>query len=107
MSIMGSDLKSRRDRYSMVSNRLAHVDGRRLASLFGASGPMRGWGRTQVIALGRSKVFVKRIPLTDIEHDHLFSTENLHRLPTCYNYGVGSAGFGAFRELVTHVKTTN
>lgn len=24
-----------------------------------------------------------------------------------YNYGVGSAGFGVFRELITHIKTTN
>jgi len=28
-------------------------------------------------------------------------------LPIYYNYGVGSAGFGVFRELVAHVKTTN
>jgi len=52
-------------------------------------------------------VFVKRVPVTDTEHDNFFSTKNLYSLPTYYNYGVGSAGFGVFRELVAHIKTTN
>jgi hypothetical protein len=30
----------------------------------------------------------------------------VHQLPTFYNYGVGSAGFGVARELAMHVKTT-
>jgi hypothetical protein len=37
----------------------------------------------------------------------MFSTGNLYDLPTYYNYGVGSAGLGVFRELVAHIKTTN
>src|SRR5205085_11111251 len=41
------------------------------------------------------------------EVENLFSTRNLYDLPTFYNYGVGSAGFGVFRELLTHIKTTN
>lgn len=52
-------------------------------------------------------MFVKRIPLTDVEHRRWFSTRNHFRMPTFYNYGVGSAGFGAWRELVAHIKTTN
>lgn len=28
-------------------------------------------------------------------------------ITTYYNYGVGSGRFGAFRELLTHTKTTN
>lgn len=55
----------------------------------------------------RSKVFVKRVPVTNIEFDNLFSTRNLYNLPTYCNYGFGSTGFGVFRELVTHIKTTN
>ena len=37
----------------------------------------------------------------------MLSTANLYCLPTYYNYGVGSAGLGVFRELVTHIRTTN
>ncbi|WP_256973406.1 hypothetical protein [Nostoc sp. T09] len=59
------------------------------------------------IVLGESKVFVKRVPVTNIEFDNLFSTRNLYNLPTYCNYGFGSTGFGVFRELVTHIKTTN
>jgi len=42
-------------------------------------------------------VFVKRIPLTHLERrpEHAGSTANLFGLPVCYQYGVGSTGFGA------------
>ncbi|WP_254625723.1 hypothetical protein [Nostoc sp. TCL240-02] len=50
---------------------------------------------------------MKRVPVTNIEFDNLFSTRNLYDLPTYCNYGFGSTGFGVFRELVTHIKTTN
>jgi hypothetical protein len=52
-------------------------------------------------------VFVKRIPLTELESARPWSTRNVFKLPTYYNYGVGSAGLGAFRELVGHIKATN
>lgn len=65
-----------------------------------------GWGSSHVIDFGQSKVFVKRIPVTNLEYDNLFSTRNLYDLPTFCNYGFGSTGFGIFRELVTHIKTT-
>jgi hypothetical protein len=53
-------------------------------------------------------VFVKRVPLTDLElaADHVRSTANLFRLPLFYQYGVGSSGFGAWRELAAHELTT-
>lgn len=104
---MQPDLNARRDLYSTLSNRLAHVDDRQLTAMLNAQSPTHGWGGTHVLKFGPSKVFVKRIPVTTLEHDHPFCTENLYRLPTYYNYGVGSAGFGAFRELVAHIKTTN
>ncbi|AGZ44800.1 hypothetical protein [Actinoplanes friuliensis] len=65
-------------------------------------------GRTALLDLDGIKVFVKRIPLTDLERQprHVGSTANLFGLPTFYQYGVGSTGFGAWRELATHVKTT-
>ena len=66
-----------------------------------------GWGASATATLpDGSPVFVKRLPLTEREHAHVHSTRNLFQLPTYYQYGVGSAGFGAWRELATHVKTT-
>jgi len=67
----------------------------------------RGWGKHQTVDIGGEKVFVKSVPMTDLEYANAFSTRNLYDLPLHYNYGVGSAGFGVFRELLTHVKTTN
>jgi hypothetical protein len=100
-------LQARRARYFTLSSQIAHLDNAQLRSLFDANETTRGWGSNHTLDIGRSKVFVKRLPLTDLEHDNLFSTKNLYDLPTYYNYGVGSAGFGVFRELVANIKTTN
>jgi hypothetical protein len=59
-----------------------------------------------VVSVNGTTVFVKRVPLTDVELAHPSSTRNMFRLPGYYNYGVGSAGFGVFRELTTHEKAT-
>ena len=64
-----------------------------------AGTPPTGLGATSTFSLGAGKVFVKRLPLTDIEASHPYSTRNHFELPTFYAYGVGSAGFGAWREL--------
>ncbi len=97
----------RRASYFKLSSQLAQMDNQRLLSMFETSRASTGWGRHQTVEIGQTKVFVKRVPVTDVEFDHAFSTRNLYDLPTYYNYGVGSAGFGVFRELVTHIKTTN
>jgi hypothetical protein len=51
----------------------------------------------------------KKIPLTNLEQlpQNFMSTANLFDLPLSYQYGVGSAGFGGWRELATHIMTTN
>lgn len=67
----------------------------------------QGWGLTGELALQGRKVFVKRLPVTALEMSHRFSTKNVYQLPTWYNYGVGSAGFGSFRELAAHHRTTH
>jgi serine/threonine protein kinase len=109
---MINNLKSRRETYYKLNMQLAHIDKRQLDLLFDdendvPSRKTHGWGTNHIIEIGNSKVFVKRIPVTDIEYQNMFSTKNHYNIPTYYNYGVGSAGFGAFRELVTHIKTTN
>ncbi len=102
----------RRKRYFKLSSQIAQLDNAQLHSLFDDSESSLSWELTHTIALGQSKVFVKRVPVTNIEYDNLFSTKNLYDLPTYFNYGLGSAGLGVaglgvFRELITHIKTTN
>lgn len=45
-------------------------------------------------------------PLTDEERERPGDTSNIFRLPDFYHFGVGSAGFGAYRELAGHLKAT-
>ncbi|NJQ96653.1 MAG: hypothetical protein HC784_00950 [Hydrococcus sp. CSU_1_8] len=91
-------------------SQIAQLDNAQLRSLIDdneLNPSSSGWGINRVIVLGQSKVFVKSIPVTNIEYENLFSTRNLYNLPTYLNYGIGcSTGFGVFRELVTHIKTT-
>ncbi|WP_414583293.1 hypothetical protein [Scytonema sp. PCC 10023] len=103
-------IELRRKRYFKLSSQIAQLDNAQLHSLFDKSESNEsstGWGTNHTIVLGQSKVFVKRVPVTNIEYDNLFSTRNLYDLPTYCNYNLGSTGFGVFRELVTHIKTTN
>lgn len=67
----------------------------------------QGWGTTGSVRLNEHELFVKKVPLTDREMSKAYSTKNLYRIPSWYSYGVGSAGFGAFRELAAQRKTTN
>ncbi|MBD2238335.1 hypothetical protein H6G35_17175 [Aulosira sp. FACHB-113] len=103
-------IEIRTKKYFHLSSQIAQLDNAQLLSLFNNSesnDSSTGWGRNYTITLGESQVFVKLVPVTDIEFDNLFSTRNLYNLPTYCNYGLGSTGFGVFRELVTHIKTTN
>ncbi len=103
-------IEIRRKRYFKLSSQIAQLDNTQLRSLFDNSQSNEsstGWGMNHAILLGEFKVFVKRVPVTNIEFDNLFSTRNLYDLPSYCNYGFGSTGFGVFRELVTHIKTTN
>jgi hypothetical protein len=102
-----NDLQRRRALYFKLSSDITQIDNTQLRSLFKDSQAQAGWGKHHTLTIGELKVFVKRVPVTDIEYDNLFSTKNLYDLPMYYHYGVGSAGFGVFRELVTHIKTTN
>ncbi len=98
-------LQSRRDAHAIASSRLSTLNDADLQALIGQGTPLeiRGGGRfpPSLVDVGGVPVFVKTIALTDIERrpDNLYSTANLFRLPLYYQYGVGSTGFGAWREL--------
>ncbi|MGX1759206.1 protein kinase family protein [Streptomyces lydicus] len=69
-------------------------------------------GKSALLEVAGTPVFVKRVPLTDPErhHEHVRSTANLFGLPLFCQYGIGSIGapgFGAWRELAVHTMTTN
>lgn len=105
-----NSLDLRRQKYFKIGSQIAQLDERKLFCLLDKSESNEsstGWGMNHVVSFGQSKVFVKRIPVTDIEYNNFFSTKNLYNLPATYNYGFGSTGLGVFRELVTHLKTTH
>lgn len=77
-----------------------------LASASGGNGGFGG--RTVQLEVGEVRVFCKMVPLTSLEKDSANhqSTKNLFQLPPYYQYGIGSTGFGAWRELAAHVLTS-
>ncbi len=97
--------------YVPVSTQLALLSDRRLGEVVAAAVPLGSGvgGRSAQLEVGGTRVFVKRVPLTDLEMlpENVRSTANLFGLPMFYQYGVGSAGFGAWRELAAHTMTTN
>jgi serine/threonine protein kinase len=102
-------LAERRADYHELSTALAYLDDRQLRAIVRHTQPAgrTAWGGGEVISLHNRRIYVKRLLLTERERAHMFSTRNHYRLPMYYQYGVGSAGFGAFRELAAYVKTTN
>ncbi|WP_338703120.1 hypothetical protein V2W30_37830 [Streptomyces sp. Q6] len=101
----------RRTEHARLSTALALIDDRALRDRIerAQAGDPGVGGRSGVLDVEGTPVFVKRVPLTERESrpEHVRSTANLFGLPDFYQYGVGSAGFGAWRELALHVMTTN
>lgn len=66
-------------------------------------------GRAALVEVDGTRVFVKRVPLTDLERrpENVRSTANLFDAPPYFHYGIGSPGLGAWRELAVHTMTTN
>jgi hypothetical protein len=100
---------SRLARYGLVSTALALLSDQNLGRLVEDARMMRTGigGRSIAMETDGTPVFVKLVPLTDLERlpENISSTANIFRLPTRYHYGVGSAGHGAWRELATHIMT--
>ncbi|HWO66591.1 MAG TPA: hypothetical protein VNO31_41815 [Umezawaea sp.] len=101
---------SRDTAHRTVSGALARLDDRDLAALLEGATPLgAGVGGTSAsLHVEGVRVFVKKVPLTDLElrPGNVRSTANLFGLPTFFQYGIGSAGFGAWRELAVHEMTT-
>ncbi|MFJ6948954.1 protein kinase family protein [Streptomyces wuyuanensis] len=97
-----------------VSTSLALCSDRDLRELMDSAVPVGSGigGKTALTEVAGTPVFVKRVPLTDVEMrpENVRSTANLFELPDYCHYGVGTfggPGFGAWRELAVHTMTTN
>src|ERR1700733_262550 len=97
--------------YTRISAELAGLSDVQLSGLLDYSQPMHSGigGSSSTISINDTRVFVKKVRLTDLERqpEHFMSTANLFELPLFYQYGIGSTGFGAWRELAAHTMTTN
>jgi hypothetical protein len=107
----GPSPDARLEAYGAVSTALALHSDRELRELVDAATPLGVGGRKRPVLLdvAGTPVFVKRVPLTETEQlpDHIRSTANIFELPAFCHYGVGSPGFGVWREAAAHTMTTN
>lgn len=104
-------IANRRTTYGTVSTQLALLSDRRLSELLEKATLLHKGigGISAYLEICDTPIFVKKIPLTDLERrpENIMSTTNMFELPLHCQYGVGSPGFGAWRELATHIMTTN
>lgn len=101
-------MQARREAHGKVAAWLAAKSDAELLGLVPLEGAWREHfhgGRSGTLQIEGAKVFVKHIALTDLERGaNAGSTANMFGLPMFYQYGVGSAGFGARRELLSYLK---
>lgn len=90
-----------------LSDRLARFTDEELAALVAKAPRLHAGvgGRSVLLTVDSTPIFVKRLPLTDLERrpEHVRSTANLFEIPLSCHYGLGGPGFSAWRELAAHV----
>jgi hypothetical protein len=111
MGSASDHLEQRRRTYEVIAARLAALGDDGLAALLAETPSSRAnmhGNQSGLIDVEGAKVFVKKIALSDLERTaaNEGSTANLFELPLFYHYGVGSAGFGAWRELQAYLKAS-
>ncbi|WP_188190762.1 protein kinase family protein [Nonomuraea sp. SYSU D8015] len=97
--------------YSAVATSLALHSDQEVSELIDKATPLGSGigGRSALLEVAGTQVFVKRVPVTEREllPENVRSTADVFGLPSSFHYGIGSPGFGAWRELAAHVMTTN
>jgi hypothetical protein len=90
-----------------LSNTLAGLTDEELAALVAKAPRLHAGvgGRSVLLKIDSTPIFVKRIALTDLERrqEHVLSTANLFDIPLSCPYGLGGPGFSAWRELAATV----
>jgi hypothetical protein len=106
-----SQQKERLETFAYASTRLACCSDAKLQNMLLETTKLHTGigGSSALLQMDDVQIFVKKIPLTDLERlpENVMSTANICNLPLYYQYGVGSAGFNAWRELVAHIMTSN
>ena len=105
------EMEARRDRWEKLRSQLAVMTDTEILELV-LDGEFLGagiGGTRSLVVLDDTPLFVKRVPLTDLERlpANVGSTANLFGLPMGCNYGIGSPSFGVWREVAANVMTTN
>ena len=98
---------NRFDLYNKLSNKLVTLTDKELLELTNIQSEIKKWGDHGVIKLEGNNIFFKKLPLSDKFELSQFNTKNLYNIPVNCNYGFGSAGINPWRELITHIKTSN
>ena len=90
-----------------LSNTLARLTDEELVALVAKAPPLHTGvgGRSVLLRIDSTPIFVKRIPLTDLERrpEHVRSTANIFDIPLSCHYGLGGPCFSAWRELAANV----
>lgn len=95
--------------HAKVSKALASYCDGELASLVATArnGSVGVGGGSGLLDVGAVPVFVKQIPLTDLERADPRSTSNLFDLPMFCQYGMGGPSLNAWRELEANLTVTD
>lgn len=98
----------RAERRELAGGALAAMGDAALEAALSAAVPLGAGigGTVGALEVAGVPVFVKGVPLTDLERANDRSTANLFELPLAFHYGLSSAGFGAWRELAAHEAAT-
>lgn len=94
----------RAERHKRIEKALSQSSDESLLQLVSNSKIHDNGSGTACLSEGGDNIFVKLIPLSEIElkPENRNSTANYFHLPPYYNYRIGSGGFGAWRELDLH-----
>lgn len=101
----------RKERYTAISKQIKSISDDKLLLLIANATPIHVGidGKTFALTLDEHCIFVKKIPLSDIEmkSENSMSTANHFKLPLFCQYGIGAPGFGSWRELTANQQATN
>lgn len=104
-----SSKEARYSRYNYISQHLEKLNDESISALLEQGTSLHsGWGSSVKLEIDGIPIFVKKVPLNDVEGrpENIRSTENLFDIPPFYQYGVGSGGFNVWRELSAHKMST-
>jgi hypothetical protein len=101
-------MTARVDEAQVLSSMLANLDDAGIRTLLDSAAPLGAGigGKTATVDMDGSTVFVKQLPLTDVEVADPTATTSRLPLPFVSHYGIGSPTHAAGRELAAHQLTT-